>query len=159
MAATKLSPLDWNIRFKRGKLTILLDLDCNRPLATVKAEVLKALHARYPSGQLDGITIPTEPADIIFGKPVDSKDLSQGWTTLEAVDLNGDGKAGKSRAAAKVNGLDSLQGAGVKDKSFVAFRFKGETEARAAASDELADEAEPFDVVIPTYDDEYDETA
>ena len=155
-------------------------------MASVKAELLKALQDSHPSGQLNGHDIPQDSDDILLAKPGDINDYSQGWQRIDKVDVlpeaengaSGKGK-GKVGAAAKATGKaankleDCPQGRGLRDGGVVAFQFAGarggkedeewekvEREGDEAIEVEKDDEVkEEWDVVVPSMEETYGEQA
>ena len=76
------------LRFKFGRHTILLFAEPLTTFATIKSELLKTLHERYPEGltrtdQDEKVTIPSDTAEIILGVPNDQYDNTKGWTELD----------------------------------------------------------------------------
>ena len=104
--------------------------------------------------ELNGQTLPTEPEDVVFGVPVEKNDLSKGWVRLDIpeteVQVNGDSK----KIGGKKSVLNSSPlGAGLKDGAMLAFRFK--TEGEMVDEDGLDVEDDEWDVLIPSYEEEY----
>ena len=92
--------------------------------------------------------------------PVDKRELSKGWVTLEIPEqdiLDGKAKGGKRKVGGKNSVFnESPAGAGLGDGSILAFRFrrmKDDDEERDEDSMEI--EADPgWDVVLPIFEDE-----
>lgn len=130
-------------------------LQPHESLTSAKEKLLQALVSRGLR-DINGDTIPNDPAEIELGVPVDKSDLEKGWMRL-ATDMPGEEDDGAAKkATAKSKSIDTLQGAGLLDGSSVAFRFRKPTEA--AVGDELDTDLElndpGWDVVIPSFDDE-----
>lgn len=131
------------LRFKHGRLTILLFSDPLTPISTLKSELLDVLRERYPAGLppsstslgTKNIEIPESIHDVAFGVPVDIYEMSKGWE-----ELNTGGAAGGMKESPKSLGL--------KDGSCLAFRFAGEEEG---------DEDDLFSVEWPDYEELYGE--
>jgi ribosomal protein L12E/L44/L45/RPP1/RPP2 len=164
------SPTNWTLRFKHGRLTILLFTEALTPLSTLKTELLDALRERYPSGlpnpahgakiQLgldEYIPIPDDIKDVALAVPVDNHDISKGWKAL-------DGTSGKDAIGLKA----SPKSVGVKDGGVLAFRFRGEDEGGEDEEEEEGGEEEEeeeegdaekqeFLVEWPSYDETYGE--
>lgn len=177
----------WTLRFKHHKTTILLHAEPIQKLSSIRADLLAALQQTNPSGELNGQKIPQNPDDIILARPADINDLSQGWERLEQKapfadeandsDAKGKGKgkaitstpgsgAGKTKAGAQMK--DCPQGAGLRDGSIVAFKFRSEDrELRESEAEDdfvMLDEdregvegRDGFDVVVPTIEETYAE--
>ncbi|RMZ17314.1 hypothetical protein D0862_00857 [Hortaea werneckii] len=167
----------WTIRFKHQRTTVLLHVDPQQQLDSVRAELLKALSQVCPDGILHGHRLPDSEADILLAVPTDINDLSLGWDAVdrdEAVEnaieeekgsSKGKGKAGatgKGKASAG-RSSDCPQTVGFRDGGIVAFKFKTQREAERdahMATDEAlvsGGEKEHWDVVVPTLDETYAE--
>jgi hypothetical protein len=126
-------PTHWTIRFKNGRITILLLLAPLTPLATLKTTLLDTLRERYPSGLPPTLAtpktqaIPEDADDLLLASPNNELELAEGW---EAV--GGDKK-------------DCPRAMGWRDGGVVAFGFRDTVEANG------------WDVEIPTYEDSYPE--
>ena len=155
------SPTNWTLRFKHGRLTILLFTEALTPLSTLKSELLDALHERYPSGlpnpahgakkQLgldEYIPIPDDIKDVALAVPVDNHDISKGWKAL-------DGTSGKDAMGLKA----SPKSVGVKDGGVLAFRFRGEDEGGEEEEEDEEEDAERQEFLVewPSYDETYGE--
>ena len=145
------------LRFKKHKTTVLLFTTAQTNFRTIREELLATLQSTYPSGQLNGQTIPADADDIIFARANNVDDLRAGWTTLTIPtdndnDYDDAAPPGKKRkAGGDKNMLNCPQGTGLKDGSILAFRFRDEK----ASTGEVGDgDGEVWDVVIPTFDDE-----
>jgi hypothetical protein len=161
-------PTDWTLRFKHGRLTILLLADPLTPFPTLKDSLLSILRERYPKGlprsSLPGlppssyIPIPTSPQDVALAILVDPKDNGKGWMALKADGTDGpDGGKGKGRASM----IDCPRSRGLKDRDCVAFRFRSEDEdaenRESAAGGDGSMESEKWVVEWPSFDDVYGE--
>ncbi|KAI7169217.1 hypothetical protein D0869_11572 [Hortaea werneckii] len=167
----------WTIRFKHQRTTVLLHVDPQQQLDSVRAELLKALGQVCPDGFLHGHRLPDSEADILLAVPTDINDLNLGWDAVdrdEAVENaieeekgsgKGKGKAGvtgKGKASAG-RSSDCPQTVGFRDGGIVAFKFRTQREAERdgnMATDEAlvsGGEKEQWDVVVPTLDETYAE--
>jgi hypothetical protein len=188
-------PRVWCLRFKLNRTTVVLHIDALQTLASIRSELLEALRATHPDGIFKGTLrdgtpvsypLPANPEDIALAKQADPHDPNAGWEAIgddaeEGLifdeDVKGKGK-GKGRASAApsrksassakdVN--DCPQGAGLKDGSIVAFRFRlaeekarrqrlidGELDVDEIARDGMGDDAD-WDVVMPTMEETYDD--
>ncbi|KAK6003554.1 hypothetical protein QM012_009325 [Aureobasidium pullulans] len=176
------TPDVWTIKFKNARTTVVLYIYQLQTLSSIKVELLHALKAANPSGQLNGATLPDSPDDIEFAKLCDpSNPGTSGWQSIETdapvedfdADLFGSGDVtpkakGKGKAKAKSAGhKDCLLGAGLKDNGIVAFRFKGQkTVSRPVGDDvdeglgldledEVASDADGWNVELPKFEDVY----
>ncbi len=108
-----LRDIDMSIHFKFGTHTIFLFVEPSTPISEIAAELLEVLTERYPTG-LTSIEdqavvktdLPSDPSQIVFGKPKSPTDPSLGWTALRA------------------SGEDTLVKHHVKDNESLAFTFK-----------------------------------
>ena len=120
------------------------------PWDTIDSIKKKLLETIQSTGviEINGHQLPANPEDISFGVPVDRNDLSQGWVDLEIPALkDNDGKKGK----AKESTLNKTpQGAGLKDGSLLAFRFR----AADKDDDELTTDNERWDVLMPSFEED-----
>ncbi|KAI9699253.1 MAG: hypothetical protein M1820_007225 [Bogoriella megaspora] len=164
MAPTNPGPLTWTIRFKYNKATVLLHIDPTQSFSSIKTELLRALQNTHPYG-INDQPLPSRPEDIQFAKPNDAADPSSGWMSIEDDDFTatdgGDGlsdKKGKGKGKAKKsNAIDSMQAAGFKNGAVFAFKFREEGKGMDDDNDGLEVEEDTWDVVIPRYEDSYDE--
>lgn len=143
------------ILFKKHKTTVLLSLQPHESLTSAKEKLLEALASRGLR-DINGDAVPTDPAEIELGVPVDKSDLEKGWMRL-STDIPGqDDDAAARKTTARSKAAETLQAAGLQNGALVAFRFRQPTEA--AAGDELDTDLEltdpGWDVVIPSFDDE-----
>lgn len=183
MAPTVPSPSTWTIRFKHHKTTVLLHIEASQTISSIKEELLNVLKQTCPDGTSEGTLLPESGEEIQLARPLDINDVSAGWRRLAAGDSVGKGKMskgkGKEKAGSEITakGVDaeSLKSLGFKDNAVLAFRFASEIEAeelsgRKTQTDVLGDEddemgleedegdiKENWDVVIPTWEDQYGE--
>lgn len=133
-------PTAYTLRFKHGRLTILILAAPLTPFTTIISTLLTTLKERYPSGLPTGnsptekISIPDNVLDVTLGVPKDSYDLSKGW---EELDIGGTGITETPRSL------------GLKDAAAIAFSFEGE---------EGMDEGEKFWVEMPDLEELYPES-
>lgn len=184
MPITAPSPQTWTLRLKHNKATIYLHVTPTTTFSAIKSELLHALHTTNPNGLLYNNTIPSDPTEVLFAKPLDSNDLDAGWVSLEPEDQDSEleelfddeeeevkGKKGKAKA--KKEGKkgsawrQSPQGAGLKDPATIAFRFRDAQPVPREPTfglgvDEGFQEEEQeqkvggeWDVILPKYEDVY----
>ncbi|KAI9658964.1 MAG: hypothetical protein M1821_001924 [Bathelium mastoideum] len=165
MAPITLSPLTWTVRFKHHQTTVLLHVDPTQSFSTIKSELLHALQESHANG-VNGIALPSSPEDILLARPNDAMDPSAGWTGIDddaaLADGDDDGEErnqgkNKGKAKRKMGGAaDCMQGAGFKNGACLAFKFKD------GDSDDWVDvggvREEKWDVLIPSYEDQFDVT-
>jgi len=186
-------PRTWCLRFKLNRTTVVLHIDALQTLASVRSELLSALQATHPDNVFKGTTregtpvsypLPATPEDIALAKQTDPNDPNGGWEAIgddleeglifdEDVSGKGKGKASAKPAARKSGGSASVndcpQGAGLKDGSVVAFRFRlpeekarrqrlieGSLDVDEIARDGMGDDAD-WDVVMPSMEETYGE--
>ncbi|KAF2237134.1 hypothetical protein EV356DRAFT_496667 [Viridothelium virens] len=162
MAPITPSPLTWTIRFKCHKTTVLLHLDPTQSFSSIKAELLRALQESHPDG-INGTSLPLEFEDILLARPNDPMDANAGWTGIDNdaafVDDDEDGEPKKGKGKGKGKGktgtaTDCMQGAGFKNGGCLAFKFKN------GDADDWSDIGgvgdEKWDVLIPSYEDQFD---
>lgn len=123
------------MRFKHGRITVLLYSEPLTSWDILKIELMKTLQERYPDGLISTISpakipIPEFTDSIALGLPVDIFEPSKGWRELE-------------KESAKMK--DCPKGAGLKDGSMVAFAFRKQGEEGDV----------DFEVEIPSYEEEY----
>ncbi|KAL8894867.1 MAG: hypothetical protein Q9192_003999 [Flavoplaca navasiana] len=147
MPVEKPSPQQLTLRFKCHKTTILLLVDPHDNLTSIKAKLLEALKVTNVS-EIRGQPLPTEPDDVLLGVPVDLNDPAQGWTNLEIPEVEDDIRKKGPKKSGVLNA--SPMGAGLKDGSVLAIRFRSE----ASDADDLNMGNNEWDVVMPTFDDE-----
>ncbi|KAF2124536.1 hypothetical protein P153DRAFT_133724 [Dothidotthia symphoricarpi CBS 119687] len=124
------SPQTWTLRFKSRKTTILLHVDPLHTFTTIKSHLYNAL-TETGLKDLDGSTIPlpSSPADIQLGRPVDVNDAQQGfqlgeWEYAASEEFDGKGKGKGKSSASKVNNCP--MGANLKDNAVLALRWEGD---------------------------------
>lgn len=144
---------------KNHKSTTLLSVQPSSTLDDVKALLLAALNSRNTPD------IPESPIHIELGVLADRRDASKGWVDLllRAQDLAA-GKTAKKAVGGKKNVLNnSVEGAGLVDGSWVAWRARTSgAKDEKVVTDEDGDavvvdieEVEvPWDVVIPRYEED-----
>jgi hypothetical protein len=141
--------------FKKHKTTVLLSLQPHESLTSAKEKLLGALASRGLQ-DINGDAIPTDPAEVELGVPVDKSDLEKGWMRLSSDIPGQDEDAAAKKTTAKSKAAETLQAVGLQNGSPVAFRFRKPTEA--AVGDEFDADLEltdpGWDVVIPSFDDE-----
>ncbi|KAI9828523.1 MAG: hypothetical protein M1819_006579 [Sarea resinae] len=149
-------PLSWTLRFKHHKTTILLFVEPLQSFHSIKMGLIQALNATRPDGKLDGLAIPSDPEEVLLGLPRNPHDLGEGWVALEIPEveiLEEDG--GKRKIGGKQGILNtSPQGAKLKDGAVLAFKFRRNVADMDAHGMALEDE-EQWDVLVPSYEDEY----
>lgn len=178
MTTAEPSPATWTVRFRYHRTTVLLHIDPLQSVASIKADLLSALRQTSPEGKLEGsIDLPESTEDIQLARPLDINDPSAGWRGLQVPDGNsaaGKGRIPKSKGKAKEGsdpvGLDAecLKSLGVKDNALLAFSFttlrangarKQPEDGTNDEGDDMAedseDEHESWDVVMPTWEDQY----
>lgn len=180
MPVTDPTPDVWTIKFKNARTTVVLHVYQLQTLSSLKVELLHALNSAYPSGELNGMTLPESPDDIELAKPRDFSNVESGaWQSIEpdaqddfdadmfnaGGDVTPKGK-GKGKARAKGAGhKDSPLGAGLKDMCAVAFRFKGQKQAPRPVDDDFDEglgleddvlpDADGWNVELPKFEDVY----
>lgn len=152
MPSMTASPAHWTLRFKHHKSTTLLHVDPLQSFATIKAELIHALNDVYHDGRLpSGLQIPESPSDILLGKAKDHHDLTRGFERISTNQVNGDEEGQTSNKKKRNDPIDCPKGAGLRDGSAVAYRFRSED----LDLDEglgLDDEDEKWDVVVATFE-------
>lgn len=164
MTSINPSSLTWTLRFKYHKSTILLHVDPNQSVESLKENLLYALRDVKPSPEfLNGRSPPSSASQIKLAKPVNPLDVSEGWEPLEAFavddeedDDDGDGKGkGKGKVKSMTEAFGQIvTEIGIKDHSVLAFRWEDTEDPAVEDEDEAMDEGE-WDVVIPTFNDTY----
>ncbi|KAJ5094181.1 hypothetical protein N7456_010042 [Penicillium angulare] len=136
------------VLFKKHKITVLLSIEPNEPVAAIKEKLHNALKSRELS-EINGDQVPEDSSCIEFGLPVDRNDPEKGWTPLadpESADQNGDVPETSTGGAD-----ETALAAGLTNGHPVAFRFRKLGEV-------TDDDQDPgWDVVIPSFDDEEEE--
>lgn len=109
---------------------------------------MNVLQSTHPSGRFNGSTLPSEADNIILGIPVDPDDFQKGWKELRAPEGELDGVDGSTstRIGGQNSNLDTPEGMGLGDGTFVAFKFRNQ-EDTVDGSD--------WQVDIPTMEDDY----
>ena len=137
--------MQWTLRFKQHKTTILLFVQQSQSFDSIKRDLLHAITARGIN-DINGNTLPSDPEHIEFGVPKDKYDISKGWVPLKIPEVeDGDTKGKGVKKGSVLN--ESPLGAGLKDGAMLAFRF---TEGATEDARDLDD----WDVIIPSYEDE-----
>ncbi|KAL8713333.1 MAG: hypothetical protein Q9220_002532 [cf. Caloplaca sp. 1 TL-2023] len=152
MATDKPNPQHFALRFKQHKITILLFVKPHDPLTSVKEKLLAAIKDRNIS-QIDGRSLPSDPQDIIFGVPIDKHDPSQGWVGLDIPGLDDDERKKGGKKPSVLNATPI--GAGLKDGSLLAFKFKQD----GSGGDDVDMNDNEFNVIMPSFDDEVESQA
>lgn len=139
----------WTLRFKQHKTTVLLFVTQGQSFTSIKADLLEAIRATGVR-EINGKGLPTKSDDIILGVPIDKNDFSKGWVNLEIPELEGDETGSKSKGVRKNSVLNaSPLGAGLKEGSVLAFRFK-----KVSGEDEISTDDNDFDVIMPSYEED-----
>lgn len=122
-------------------------MDQSQSFTSIKQDLLEAILSTGLS-ELNGHPLPSDPDDVILGVPIDKNDPDRGWVDIHIPEAKEDEEeAHKSKKVKRDSVVNSSPlGAGLKDGSMVAFRFKRDEE------DDLTDEG--FDVVMPVYEEE-----
>lgn len=128
-------------------------MDQAQSFTSIKTDLLEAIKETGRT-ELNGQALPTDPEDVILGVPVEKNDPSKGWVRLDIpeteVQVNGNSK----KIGGKKSVLNSSPlGAGLKDGAMLAFRFQ--TEGVIVDEDGLDIENDEWDVLIPSYEEEY----
>nr|POE92365.1 hypothetical protein CFP56_70436 [Quercus suber] len=162
-----ISPRTWTLRFKHHRSTIILHVDPLQKFPLVRAELLKAIQQTNVGGQLNGVDVPSDCDAILLAKLKDNNNLRSGWEQLEKNDedlfadddMKGKGKAkAPAKSSNKSAVRDCPQGAGLRDGSMVAFKFKSEAQAEGNGildDEPFLSEPETWDVVIPSMEETY----
>ena len=138
--------MQWTLRFKQHKTTILLFVQQSQSFDSIKRDLLDAIKATNIK-EINGNALPSDPEDIELGLPRDKNDVSRGWVPLKIPEADEADVKGKGVKKGSVLNESPL-GAGLKDGAMLAFRF---TEGDAEDGMDLDDE---WDVIMPSYDDE-----
>ncbi|KAL9000986.1 MAG: hypothetical protein Q9169_000470 [Polycauliona sp. 2 TL-2023] len=144
MPLDKPSPQQLTLRFKCHKTTILLFVSPHDSFASIKSKLLDALKVANIT-QIQGQPLPTKSDDVLLGVLINLNDPGVGWTSLEIPEKD-DKKGSKSSGVLNA----SPMGAGIKDGSMLAFKFRGDD----SDADDLDMGDSEWDVVMPTFDDE-----
>ena len=138
--------MQWTLRFKQHKTTILLFVQQSQSFDSIKHDLLEAIKATGIQ-DVNGNSLPSDPQDIEFGVPRDKNDPSKGWVALKIPEFeDGDTKGKGVKKGSVLN--ESPLGAGLKDGAMLAFKFVKGTE------EEGMDLDGEWDVIIPSYDDD-----
>ncbi|KAG5289771.1 hypothetical protein I7I48_09200 [Histoplasma ohiense] len=148
--------LKWTLRFKNHNVTILLLVSPTQSFDSIKEELLKALKIRGIT-ELNGQTVPENPAEIEFGVPLDRNNMEKGWEKLKPTT----GEAGNGMNKQPLRGRKSIitgpVGAGLKDSQALAFRFRKPGEDEDEDDLGIGFDDPGWDVMIAKYDAEDDE--
>lgn len=153
MPTKESNPQLWTLRFKQHKVTVLLFVEQTQSFSSIKSDLLDALKGRGYT-EINQRSVPSDPEDIILGLPVDKNDLSKGWVGLDIPTMDVEDETGSKK---KTGGNKSVLnasplGAGLRDGSLLAFKFKS---SDAKMDDDGLDmEDSDWDVVMPSYDEE-----
>jgi hypothetical protein len=159
------SPQSITLLLKNDRSTTLLSAEPTSTFDELKVLLLAALKSRHVSG------LPSSPATLEFAVLANTKDASKGWVPVHVKEQElAAGKTAKKGAAGKKAALDgSVEGAGLGDGSWVAWRVKSSTIKNDGVpsdvdGDEMAldidDERDPgWNVKIPSYEDEEEQQA
>ncbi|MCJ1365702.1 hypothetical protein MMC16_004827 [Acarospora aff. strigata] len=147
-------PLQWTLRFKQHKTTILLFVEPGQSFDSIKQNLLDALK-KTGRTEINGVSLPSDAQHVVFGVPLEKNDFSRGWVKLEIPETDvEDGAGGKKKVGGKKSILNSSpQGAGLKDGAALAFRFLEGGDG--LDEDGLEADHGKWNVVIPSYEDEY----
>ncbi|KAL8693305.1 MAG: hypothetical protein Q9224_003780 [Gallowayella concinna] len=147
MPSEKPSPQQLTLRFKCHKTTICLLVAPHDSLSSVKEKLLEAIKATQVN-EINGQSLPSDPDNVIFGVPADTDESNGQWIELEIPEPEDDTR---KKGAKKPDVLNATpMGAGLKDGSVLAFRFRDE----ATDADDLAEDKLTWDVIMPNFDDE-----
>jgi hypothetical protein len=134
------------LRFKNHKTTILLFVLESQSFTSIKSELLNALKATGVH-EINGKSIPSSGEDVILGVPVDKHDVEKGWVDLIITEPeDGERVVALPKGARKSVLNSSPLGAGLKDGSMLAFKFR----KTGANTTEDGD----WDVLMPSFDDD-----
>lgn len=122
-------------------------MDQSQSFTSIKQDLLEAILSTGLS-EINGHPLPSDPDDVILGVPIDKNDPDKGWINIRIPEAKEDEEEGHKSKKVKRDSVvnSSPLGAGLKDGSMVAFRFKTDEE------DDSTEEG--FDVVMPVYEDE-----
>jgi len=166
MASTIPSAQTWTIRFKYHKSTVLLHVEPNQTIDSLKESLLYALRdVKTSPNFLNGQTPPSSASQIHLAKPRNPLDISEGWEPLDESSLKdvfedddegNDKKKGKGKAKAKVESSgQTVKGIGIKDNAVLAFRWRTKEKGGKKGDEDEFEEGDGWDVVIPTFEDVY----
>ncbi len=157
-------PSFWTLRFKNHRTTILLYSQPDTSFRAIRQELLTMLKTTNPSGDLHGALIPSEADDVVLGIPKDAKDLQAGWNELEIpeqqLEESGPAASGgrnKRKLGGEQSTLDCPRGVGLKDGAVLAFKFRSASHRDDHDGEDhvMNGMSEDWDVVLPSYDDDY----
>src|SRR6516165_8054533 len=94
--------------FKHSKTSVLLFSELMTSLVDLKTELLNVLKDMNPSGEFNGLSIPSDPEEVVFGVLRDPYDYNKGWTMLDTPEDESEL-------------METPQGAGLKDGQILAF--------------------------------------
>ena len=120
----------------------------------IKQELLEAIK-KSGRTEINGQAVPSNPEEVIFGVPKEKNDLTKGWVGLDIPEVEvEDGMGSKKKVGGKKSVLNaSPLGAGLKDGAMLAFKFKKDGAKMDEDGLNLYDSN--WDVVMPSYEDEY----
>ena len=64
--------------FKHSKTSLMLYSELMTPLVDLKTELLNTLKETYPSGEFNGLNIPSDAEEVVFGVLRDPYDYNRG---------------------------------------------------------------------------------
>lgn len=135
-------------------------LPAQESIQSTKEKLHSALKSRGIT-EINGDSVPKDPADIELGVPINRNELEKGWVRLDLqVEENSDSQAVTTKKASagrpkKSSLSDSLQGVDIRDGQAIAFRFRKASSKSENDEDEDENlEDSGWDVVIPSLDDE-----
>ncbi|EEP76912.1 predicted protein [Uncinocarpus reesii 1704] len=149
MANPNANPLNWTLRFKNHKLTVVLLVFPLESFTNIKKMLLEALKARGIT-EINGVQVPEDSSEIELGIPVDRNNLEKGWVPLEISPPSEGAKRDATGTKKTVYG-DNPQDADLRDSQALAFRF------RTKENNDVTDmdiDGLGWDVLIPAYDDD-----
>jgi len=122
-------------------------VDQSQSFTSIKQDLLEAIRSTGLT-ELNGHPLPSDPDDVILGVPIDKNDPDKGWVNIRIPEAKEDDEEGHKSKKVKRDSVvnTSPLGAGLKDGSMVAFRFKTDEE------DDMT--AKNYDVVMPVYEEE-----
>ncbi|EEQ86615.1 hypothetical protein RJZ56_002707 [Blastomyces dermatitidis] len=148
--------LKWTLRFKNHNVTILLLVSPTQSFDSIKEEILKALKVRNIT-EINGQSVPENPAEIEFGVPLDRNNLEKGWKKLRpTTEESANGKQ-KQPLRGRRTAITGPEEAGLKDSQAIAFRFRKPVEGQDEDELGIGFDDPGWDVMIAKYDAEDDE--
>lgn len=154
------TPQSVTLLLKNKKSTTLLSLQPTSSFDDIKALLLAALQSRNVPN------IPNSPASVELGVLADRRDASRGWVSLglRAQEIAAGKNAKKAVDGKKSVSNSTVEGAGLVDGSWVAWRVVQSAEGEKVQTDEdgdavidLEEREDPgWDVDFPKYEDEED---